>query len=234
MVVVAASAVFWIPIAPFLVPGAGEETLGAATVRLALLETSNEKAVEYVLRLRPDIVVIADPSAPRRDHSADLADAYPVRLALSQAGGPIILARQGFDVQPDVGGAPDLLRAHVVHERQSFDLAVVHLDRPWPLGPASSPAAQLAARLAGDTQRLVLVGDFNRSPWTTDMKQLREALHVSAKAPPATWPTWLPRPLRLPLDLVLVGGDLGVRGLTTGPSLGSDHLPIIANIALQP
>jgi endonuclease/exonuclease/phosphatase family metal-dependent hydrolase len=62
------------------------------------------------------------------------------------------------------------------------------------------------------------------------MKVLADSLGVSAKAAPGSWPSWMPRSLRLPLDLVLVGKDLAVSSMALGPDAGSDHLPVIAEI----
>jgi endonuclease/exonuclease/phosphatase (EEP) superfamily protein YafD len=229
----AASAAFWIPVTPYLLTP-GDKSAGAATIRLVLLQTSNAAAVGYVLESKPDIVVIADPSSLRRDRSSELAGAYPARLALSAAEGPIVLARQGIDLQSVPGVAVlDLLRVRVALGRSSLDLAVVHLGRPWPLGAASDPVAELAASLADEASRLVLVGDFNRPPWMQDMKRLQTSLGISTKLATGTWPAGLARPLRLPLDLVLVGRELTLRSVDTGPDLGSDHLPLVAEIGAE-
>jgi endonuclease/exonuclease/phosphatase (EEP) superfamily protein YafD len=48
-----------------------------------------------------------------------------------------------------------------------------------------------------------------------------------------TWPTPLPAPLRVPIDTVFVGGGLSLRDLHAGPDLGSDHLPVIAEIGAR-
>jgi endonuclease/exonuclease/phosphatase (EEP) superfamily protein YafD len=232
--IIAASAIFWIPVAPFLLASTEGEPMTGATVKIALLETSNAAAVNYILQSRPDIVVIADPSSPKRDRRSDLDFAYPARLDSSdESGGPLILARRDLqlDLLPSLDTEFQLLRARVVLGQASFDLAVVHLDRPWPFsshGP--DQVAQLAAGLADETRRLIVIGDFNRPPWMSDMKVLNASLGVFAKAAPGTWPSWLPRPLRLPLDLVLVGNDVALSSVQLGPSLGSDHLPLIATV----
>jgi endonuclease/exonuclease/phosphatase (EEP) superfamily protein YafD len=233
---IAASAVFWITVAPFLLPADAERIAGEPTIRLTLLETSNAKAIEYVLQTRPDLVVMADLASAQHDRTADLAAAYPTRI---ESGELLILARRAVVLhRTPVDSELKLLRVQISMGQQSFDLAVVHLERPWPLGAAShrepSAAAKLAKRLAGETGRLILVGDFNRPPWMSDMQALRGWLGVAAEAAPGTWPDWMPRPLRLPLDLVLVGKDLVLRGMKLGPNVGSDHLPIEAEIALLP
>ena len=49
-----------------------------------------------------------------------------------------------------------------------------------------------------------------------------------------TWPAW---PLALPqvaLDHILVSGELAVAAAGTGPAVGSDHLPVWAQIDRRP
>jgi endonuclease/exonuclease/phosphatase (EEP) superfamily protein YafD len=238
IVVIAASAIFWIAVAPFWLASEDKLDESRPTVRLALLQNSNARAVEYILLTQPDLVAIADPSSPERDRTSDLEAAYPLRLRLAE-GGPIVLARQGLGLEPMPGSRADLelLRARILHGDSSFDLAVVHLGRPWPLGAGSKnptdPVADLATNLAGDTSRIIILGDFNRTPWMSDMMNLSSASGVSAKTAPGTWPGWMPRPFRLPLDLVIVGRDLSVKSVQLGPDLGSDHLPVIAEIGLK-
>ncbi len=59
----------------------------------------------------------------------------------------------------------------------------------------------------------------------------REATRLDNRGPLVlTWPTRLPAPARVPIDTVFVGGGLTLRNLKPGPDLGSDHLPIIAEI----
>jgi hypothetical protein len=235
--VVTATLAFWFPIAPYLHKGDAESLAGEKeTIKVALLETSNQAMVDYVLAAQPDIVAIADPSAAGRDRTAELAGVFPIRLDIAGPDGPIILARQGVVAELAASQSVTsfhLLRARIGFGASTFDLAVIHLDRPWPLGGGQGAAAQLTEQIAGETSRLIVLGDFNRTPWMNDLKRLQRALDISAGRTPASWPSWLAAPFRLPLDFVLVGRELSVRSAKLGPSLGSDHLPVIAEIGLK-
>jgi endonuclease/exonuclease/phosphatase (EEP) superfamily protein YafD len=47
-----------------------------------------------------------------------------------------------------------------------------------------------------------------------------------------SWPDPLPAPLRVPIDHVLVAGDLAVEQARLGASFGSDHRPLLATIRI--
>ena len=47
-----------------------------------------------------------------------------------------------------------------------------------------------------------------------------------------SWPTWSPA-LRVPIDNCLVSGGLVVRGRHDGPSVGSDHFPLVVDLAIR-
>ena len=82
---------------------------------------------------------------------------------------------------------------------------------------------------------LVLAGDLNTSPWSNAFRKLRAATGLSpaAKLLPS-WPAW---PLALPqvaLDHIFVSPDLAVAAAGTGTAVGSDHLPVWAQLVRRP
>jgi endonuclease/exonuclease/phosphatase (EEP) superfamily protein YafD len=83
----------------------------------------------------------------------------------------------------------------------------------------------------------ILLGDLNTTMWSPYYQQLvaRTQL-VNARAGHGLVPTW-PAPLRLPLlmipiDHCLVSRDIAVVSIRTGRRLGSDHLPLVVELAL--
>jgi endonuclease/exonuclease/phosphatase (EEP) superfamily protein YafD len=80
----------------------------------------------------------------------------------------------------------------------------------------------------------IVLGDFNSVPWSDVQVAFRAATGLDNRGPLApTWPAALPAPLRVPIDTVFVGGGLTLRNLHPGPDLGSDHLPVIAEIGAK-
>ena len=110
-------------------------------------------------------------------------------------------------------------------------------DDPSPMlagTPALWQSVQMAV-LAGYMRSLgrdqILMGDFNTVPWSAVQTAFRNAAALDNRGPLVpTWPAQLPAPQRVPIDTVFIGGGLSIRDLHAGPDLGSDHLPLIAEI----
>lgn len=81
----------------------------------------------------------------------------------------------------------------------------------------------------------VLLGDLNVSPWSPAFRRLLASAELADTRKGHGWqPTW-PVPLAfvgLPLDHVLVSPAWRTRQRSTGPAVGSDHLPVFAELVL--
>ncbi|TAL39739.1 MAG: endonuclease/exonuclease/phosphatase family protein [Alphaproteobacteria bacterium] len=93
-----------------------------------------------------------------------------------------------------------------------------------------SEFAAIADRFAAEKpERLMLIGDFNATPWCPAMKQLTRTLKLrnarEGRGINTTWPACLPFLFRIPIDHVLVSTNLGVASFGAMQSIGSDHLP---------
>jgi endonuclease/exonuclease/phosphatase (EEP) superfamily protein YafD len=84
------------------------------------------------------------------------------------------------------------------------------------------------SELPGDA---VLMGDFNSTPWGTLQSDLRDKTTFDNRGRLAfTWPSWGPAIIRLPIDQIFISGKLAIRDYDVGPAVGSDHLPLLADI----
>jgi len=95
----------------------------------------------------------------------------------------------------------------------------------------------VATYARGREQPLVLIGDLNVTMWSPWHRRLcAEAGLTNARrgfGVLASWPTYLPPIMRLPIDHCLVSGDLAVTDCRLGPEFGSDHRPLIVDLALR-
>lgn len=109
-----------------------------------------------------------------------------------------------------------------------------------PLGAANSSARneqlrEVARQLGVAAESTILVGDLNTSMWGIHYRELervtglRNARRGHGVLP--TWPTFMPFAM-IPIDHVLVSKDIGVQQISTGPRIGSDHLPLIVTLSL--
>lgn len=244
-VALACATVFGIMVAPFLSVWPATETDQSSAadpvkLKIVLVGNSGRAMVDYILASRPDIVAVADRSAPGHEQVSRLAEAYPASLAAAGAGGPIVLARTGVNLTrlpaADALSGIDHIAARISIDGAQMDIVVLHLERPFPLTAESEDSVPaLAEGLRGlDLEHLLLIGDFNRTPWMSSMSRLRSSLQLTTADAVATWPAQAWPMLRLPIDQVLAGAKLRVVNIGAGPAIGSDHLPVIAEIGIVP
>ena len=100
--------------------------------------------------------------------------------------------------------------------------------------PASRQAGQagLFAKYLNRLPRdLILMGDFNSVPWGRVQRAFRAKTGLDNQAGwSSSWPSYLPWPLRLPIDHILARGHLAVTQFSIGPETDADHFPVIAEI----
>lgn len=79
----------------------------------------------------------------------------------------------------------------------------------------------------------LLVGDFNAAPWGFVMNEIatRGQLQILG-GPGGTWPSALPQALRIPIDHMLAGHGLSFVSREVLPFAGSDHVPVLASVAV--
>lgn len=83
-------------------------------------------------------------------------------------------------------------------------------------------------------RRVAICGDLNAVPWSWPFRDLaaRAGLRDSRRGRgfETSWPTWAWF-LRVPIDNCLVGPGLAVTRREPGPDVGSDHLPLVVELA---
>jgi endonuclease/exonuclease/phosphatase (EEP) superfamily protein YafD len=99
----------------------------------------------------------------------------------------------------------------------------------------SLQAANLARHVNGLPQDLVLMGDFNSASWSAMQFAFRTETGLDNRGHYLpSWPTFAWPGFRLPIDHVFVRGGVQATAARLGPSVGSDHLPIEAEIVVGP
>ncbi len=154
----------------------------------------------------------------------------------------VFLAKTPCEAAVDLGPEPGALRSLALAvDEQTLTVIATHPTAPFtPTHMARRDAVIEAARAAVDNAQepLVLVGDFNATPWSPIMRNVRatdlELVDCSALYQP-TWSPFASRPigeyLGLPIDFAYVGKDT-VAGCRLGGPMGSDHLPLILDLVL--
>ncbi len=235
-------------VAPFL-PGHSADRGTTAGIRvLSLNVRGSNREIERVLRLvereKPDVLILMEVTHRWARELEALRAEYPHGPLRPLEGnfGLAVLSRQEFlacrPVRLGRADLPSVLCRVPVGDR------VVTLIATHPLPPVTGRYARLrneqlldaAALAAAEEGPVALVGDLNITPWSAWFRALLRAGGLNnvrrEHGLRATWPVGC-LPLRIPIDHCLVSEGLIVHDLRTGASVGSDHLPLIVDLALR-
>jgi endonuclease/exonuclease/phosphatase (EEP) superfamily protein YafD len=205
--------------------------------------TQPQAAADWLAAQKPDIIVMPDAEPP-------------IRKALSQKGfysthgiaDTMIFSRTTRAPSPfivpmyDWPLLPSFARASFDSPAGPYSVVAVHLTRPTDPGQIrwALPLNDLFDRY--DRSRLIVAGDFNLTPWSFGLHRLDQKFGLERRDRDIpTWPALFPlrRPFAtplpiLPIDHVYAGQAWRTVKIERGPSLGSDHYPLIITLALQP
>ncbi len=158
----------------------------------------------------------------------------------------------------DNGRTAQLIAHFTPEAAPAFDVMTTQLDWPvqisqWQNGSdIGDRIARMTARqqnqfaeLAGAVEKvnapLILVGDFNSTPWSYTLRNfVREAGLNRRTHNLWTYPKllyfdqWRKTPAFLPLDQVMTKNGVAVHDVQTGRPAGSDHLPVVVDFSVDP
>lgn len=202
---------------------------------------SADALLEIVRRESPDIVLLVEYTPEWSTRAGELRNAYPHRLEGPGTGasGIALFSRFPLDsVEPVALGSTTAIEAHVRTPTGALTLFGVHLRSPTTPRRGAQRNRQLdllAEHLATVTGPVAIVGDFNVTPYSPlytdwlERTQLTDTRRGRTLSP--SWPAFMPI-FGIPIDHCVVSKDVAIvahRGL---PSFGSDHYPILAELAL--
>jgi len=189
-----------------------------------------------------DIVVFVEMTRRIRDELQPLGAIYPYRFdclgsgrcditifARSRLTAPAVKATRDPERSPLVGLETEIAGCHLM-------LFATHMTRPFPNRPFWAQGAQaeeIGDDLGAWSGAKLLLGDFNAAPWGNVIQTIAErgGLTVLTGAG-GTWPSILPPQMRIPIDHMMAGEGLSFVSRRVLPKVGSDHLPVLAEIAV--
>lgn len=243
------------PLMPYLAGGLvtasraveGHERIRFLTFNLHGRSTDPEDLRRLLEREKPDVVLLAEVPSETRMAIQGWAGLYPHQI-LADAGFPVdavLLSRweiRSKSVDRSVMRYRSTLTVGLCHpdsERRCFTLVGLHAEQPFGNG-AGRQRAQLAGVVrhvkAASTGAVVVMGDLNVTPWARGFRLLIEETGLAdtarARSLSATWRSRSPL-FGLPIDHILVSSGFDVVGNRIGEDIGSDHLPVIADVVLN-
>lgn len=238
-------------VVPWYVPDTAEAASDARSpdpVRLMLANVlvSNQHSDRLLAAIgdaAPDILVIQEATPAWLTALAPIESDYPYRLTepRDDAFGIALYSKFPLDrtavIESEPAGLPSLVAVALIG---SHRLNVISTHAMPPLGNTNYGVRNLQldsiAALAARTPRpLVVIGDLNTTMWANHYRRFEaKSGLVNARrgfGVEPTWPMFLV-PAMIPIDHVLVSEGVVVTDFGAGPHIGSDHLPIVADVRL--
>ena len=223
-------------------PAASESTLSIISFNVGAGRADEARLGEYVAATEADLVfllesteewVSAMPAAtPGFRVSNEIPDdrLYGISL-LGHDSTAVEQLRLGFTKDPvlrvvaEIDGQP--VAVYAIHPRPP--------DSSLNSEARESMIRELADVVSRETMPVVVIGDFNASPWSYIFREFTAETNTvnsqNGYGLSATWPTSLPITL-VPIDHMVHSESLTTVRREVGPDLGSDHLPLLVEVSL--
>jgi endonuclease/exonuclease/phosphatase (EEP) superfamily protein YafD len=233
------------PLVPYLRPApAGATQPATLTVLGVNVEADNDKHAELLASIaqsNPDVVLVVEFTERWGEHLAALAEVYPhqFRRPRFDPFGIALFSRHPFESVEELKlGPTSAIDARLRTPRGTTRVIGVHLLPPISADWAMQRNSQLDAladhaAAAAATEPLIVLGDFNISPYSPYFQDWLGQAHLTdagrGLGPRFTWPSFLPL-LGIPIDHCIVSNGLRVAEYRRLAAFGSDHYPVLARL----
>lgn len=235
-------------LSPYLIPkpdpaAAGMKRLRVLTLNVHTANPRHDLVEAFLRRENPDVIVLTEVDARWLTQLVSLTNTWPhsVQAPRNDNFGIALFSRCPLErarvAYLGEAGAPS------IEAQTRIEGPLVSFLGTHPLPPGSAENSRLrdeqldrvAQHLAAQPGPRVLLGDLNATPWSPVFRRLlaRSGLvdSLRGRGYQPTWPGSF-FPFWIPLDHCLVSRELTVMDRRIGPRLGSDHLPVIVDLAL--
>jgi endonuclease/exonuclease/phosphatase (EEP) superfamily protein YafD len=243
-------AIVAIPAVPYVRDRASTAQPGKSTLRLVTFNvwhhnTEIGRIAQFLEEAHADILVIEEATPMHARFLRQQLISYPYALLDGTSDdGTIVFSRwplrEAQYVELVDGGARAAILQVQWHD-QLIQVIGTHLH--WPLGRSvaryRNSELKVLAKVAANAaaQPLLVAGDFNITPWSSFYREfVRDSqLHDAdlGQGLQASWPSVLGPLLGIRIDHCLHSPHWQTIATRTGPELGSDHLPVIADLQLR-
>lgn len=230
-------------VAPYLVgSGAGitgEDRIEVMTFNVGISNPNRLAVADYIASEDPDVVFIFESSFEWEDaiRASDLPLQIVSVVPRGRIAGVTVLARPSLrpgSIEVAIGGEAAAVTVDLGDSR--VDVLGVHPPSPTTAARSGRRDAILAA--AGEwvldrPGEVIVVGDFNATPWSHAFRGLRRrAGLIDTMRGAGLQPSWPDGwgVLALPIDHILHTSGLASADRRTGPAFGSAHRPVVVSI----
>jgi endonuclease/exonuclease/phosphatase (EEP) superfamily protein YafD len=217
------------------------ETIEVMTFNVGISNPNRDAVAEFIAAEDPDLVFLFESSFEWEDamERAGLPLHLVSAVPRGRVAGVTVLAAPSIDptgIDVEIRGEAEAVTVTV--DGQRIDVVGIHPPSPTSADRAArrdDMIAETGEWAATRSNPVVVLGDFNATPWSAAHRALRwrgmltDSLTGSGLQ--ATWPDgW--GPLSIPIDHVLHTRDLGSTNRRTRPSFESAHRPVLVSIGL--
>lgn len=203
-----------------------------------------DKVIDYALQIDPEILAITELSKEWKVALKNKLGSYPYQLIEGRFDTGIAIFSKLPIEEHHVRYYPGVPIEHPQIEcrmkigNQPITVIFAHTTPPKKLVASRNAEMQSIAELASRSNIPVLVfGDLNCGPWSYHFKQLESNGRLTDSeqgfGPQPSWTTEMIFPL-VPIDHVLTSKEFATLRRSTGPNIGSDHLPVYVELSLAP
>jgi endonuclease/exonuclease/phosphatase (EEP) superfamily protein YafD len=234
---------------PYYLPPPAMAAEGAALRVASLNVLSSNRGFDAALRevraLNPDIVFFMEVNGAWNARLAALKDAWPYALECPEEDnfGVLLLSRipwKAAEIRSWSGLGVPSVEARFDLQGRNLTLYGIH-----PVPPSGGAwtrhrdrqLARVAEAARSREGSVIVLGDFNTTPWAPSFGRFLEASGLRDAALGFGIGTTWRNPLgfiRLPIDHICVSRDIAVRDYRIGGDIGSDHFPVCADLVLRP
>jgi endonuclease/exonuclease/phosphatase (EEP) superfamily protein YafD len=210
-----------------------------------------DRVAKVIAEENPDIVALQEYFPEQEGLDALLKPNYPYRVVCrgGKRANIGLYSKIAFDREMSDADCPDnaygtqrtahIIAGFTLADGTHFSLMTTHMDWPFPIERQREEYLSTEAAVQAVQGPLLLVGDFNSTPWSYVMKAFesetglkRETRNLITYPELFTVPSGLIHTWPfLALDQVFERG-VAVHELHRGPETGSDHLPVIFSFSV--
>ena len=215
-------------------PGA-PPALRLVTFDLGATNERFDEIADFLVGAHADVVLLQDVSCTAADRLIPkLKTTFPTAfVSADTCAGQALLSKQPWLAGGQVitgTRKPLLVWARLQVANHTFTLTGARLADALEPNEQATDVPRLLAHLASQGAAHVVAGNLNVTPFAWKFAQLQNAGLGQHATYLMNWPAQALLPLALP-DNVLSTQDIASARVTLGPALGSDHRPLIADIA---
>lgn len=235
-----------LPYLPVTKPSPDGERLKIMQVNVLFINKDPSKLKALIEKEQPDIVVSSETPPVFAQMFGELKNDYPWQDLHPQKGNPrglgVISKRKLGNperIHFDHKGVPSQVFTVTVSGEEVTFVSIHPFTPTENIERRDNEFRLIAERYQHQSSKnLIILGDFNATPYCAAYKQLVKSLHLGNARDGfgiyPSWPTFLPTPfLRIPIDHVLVSGTIAVHNFSTLTPVGSDHLPTLTDISIK-